>query len=161
VKRLRSKGEAIEFQLEPWEGVMLAAILDRYPCLPPAHQPLSKGRQVPDALADQRLLDEALAEQRQENQQQLDRLLADSKRFRESKAGWRLSLAPGDLEWLLQVLNDLRIGSWVKLGSPEAPYGRPNERTAPDLELMELSGYFQMELLAGLNSPSPPGTPKP
>lgn len=159
MKRLRSQGGFIEFQLSPSESLLFAAILSRYPCLPPAHQPLSKGRKLPDAAADQRLLDEALAEQRRENKQQLDLLLADPKRFREHGADWRLSLTPGDVEWLLQILNDIRVGSWVRQGSPEDPYQHLTKKTAVDLELMEMSGYFQMNLLAGLNASSLPGRP--
>lgn len=153
MKRLRSKEGSVEFQLEAWEGSMLAAVLGRYPCLPPAHQPLSKGGQVPDGAANQLLLEEALAEQRGENKKQLDRLLADPKRFRESKGGWRLSLARGDVEWLLQVLNDVRIGSWARLGSPEDLDDVRGEATGPDVGAMELAGYFQMSFLSGLDAP--------
>jgi hypothetical protein len=136
---------------------MLVAILTRYPCLPAAHQPLSKGGQMPNAAADQRLLEEALAEHRRENKRQLDLFLADPNRLRENQTGWRLSLLEGDLEWLLQILNDIRVGSWVNLGSPEDPYQGLNEKTALHVELMDMCGYYQMQLLAGLRVPNPPG----
>jgi len=158
VKRLPSTAASLEFHLEPWEGVMLAAVLSQYPCLPPAHQPLSRNGQGPDTLADQRLLDEALADQRRDNQRQLTRLLADTTRFRQSDKGWRLSLAPGDAEWVLQILNDIRVGSWAKLGSPDDLDELRGDQPNPDVGLMETAGYFQMRLLAGLRTP--PDHPK-
>ena len=64
--------------------------------------------------ANQQLLDEALAEQRAENKKQVQALLADPRRFEHTETGARLSLSPAEVEWLLQVLNDIRVG---KLGS--------------------------------------------
>ena len=157
MKRVRSTKGNLEFQLERWEGPMLAAVLDRYPCLPLAHQVLSKGGQAPDPRADQQLLNEALADQRRENKKQLDLLLADPARFREKEAGWRLSLAQSDLEWLLQVLNDIRVGSWARLGSPEDLDDLRNDQADPDVGVMELAGYFQMRFLSGLRLPSADG----
>ena len=158
MKRLRSTKPGLEFHLEPWEGVMLAAVLSQYPCLPAAHQPLSQGGRLPNALDDQRLLDEALADHRQENKQQLDQLLADTTRFRQGEKGWRLSLTPGDFEWVLQILNDVRVGSWAKLGSPADLDELRSDQPDPDVGLMETAGYFQTGLLAGWRTP--PDRPK-
>ena len=54
-------------------------------------------------------------------------------RFTWRKTGCRLSLSQADLEWLLQILNDIRVGSWVILGSPEEKLevNLLNERNAP------------------------------
>ena len=158
MKRLKSTAAAVEFQLEAWEGVMLATVLGQYPCVPAAHQPLSQGDQVPEAQASQQLLDEALAEHRQENRQQLEALLADTRRFRQSGTGWRLTLTRGDVEWVLQVLNDVRVGAWVKLGSPDNLDTIPDEGESPEAGLMETAGYFQAGLLAALRAPPGKGT---
>ena len=99
----------------------------------------------------QRLLDEALAEQRAENKKQVQALLADPRRFEPTQTGAHLSLSRAEVEWLFQVLNDVRVGSWVRLGSPE---GKPREvtpATAPHLVAMEMAGYFQMQLLEALD----------
>jgi hypothetical protein len=48
------------------------------------------------------------------------------------------------------VLNDIRVGNWVILGSPEH---KPAELTAaktPHFLAMELAGYFQIPLLQAL-----------
>jgi len=48
---------------------------------------------------------------------------------------------------LLQVLNDVRIGSWIELGSPERPLEALGAKTAPAVWAMEMAGAFQMSLL--------------
>ena len=50
----------------------------------------------------------------------------------------------------LQVLNDIRVGSWVKLGCPDpdkALPASPPRLDARSLQAMHLSGQFQMALL--------------
>ena len=138
----------LAFHLSKRERHLLLQLLKLYPCIPPAHhQPLSRSAKLPDHEASQRLLDEALAEHRAENKKQIQRLLARPGRFKEHSAGFRLSLSPPELEWLLQVLNDIRIGNWVILGSPEEKFGVLNEQTAPHLWAMEFAGYFETHLL--------------
>lgn len=137
------------FQLGRREKTLLLEVLKFYPRIPSAHQPLSKSAKLPQPESSQRLLDEALAEQRAENKKQLRAFLADPQRLAETETGCRLSLSHADLEWLLQILNDIRVGSWVILGSPEEKLESSllNETTAPDFWAMEMSGHFQMHLL--------------
>lgn len=144
---IRSTKERFQFRLGRREKQALLDLLKLYPCLPAAHQPLSKGGGLPIAETGQGLLDEALAEQRQENRRRLQALLAEPGRFQEQQSGWRFSLSPAEVEWLLQVLNDIRVGSWVRLGSPESRLRRLDEKTIPHYWAMELSGQFQIELL--------------
>jgi hypothetical protein len=151
VNLIQTSGGRLVFHLEKREKQLLIEVLKLYPRIPPAHQPLSKSRCVPDPDASQTLLDEALAEQRQENKKQLEALLAAPYRFRETQAGCHLSLSASELEWILQILNDIRVGSWVRLGSPEKKIKELNERTAPDIWAMELAGSFQMQLLEAVN----------
>jgi hypothetical protein len=42
------------------------------------------------------------------------------------------------------------VGSWVALGSPEGRVQTVDEKTAPYLWAMEMSGFFQMNLLAAV-----------
>ena len=147
---IRSTRQQFQFRLGRREKQLLLALLKLYPCLPAAHQPLSKSGGFPGQETDQGLLDEALAEQRQDNRRQLQALLADPARFQEQETGWRLSLSPADLEWLLQVLNDIRVGSWALLGSPEERLVQLDEKTAPCYWAMEMSGHFQMQFLEAM-----------
>ena len=116
MRLVRTTKTRLFFHLGHWEAHLLLEVLNLYPCLPPAHQKLSKAGRLPESDANQRLLDEALAEQRAENRKQLQALLADPRRFQQTAAGCRLSLSRAETEWLLQVLNDIRVGSWVRLG---------------------------------------------
>jgi predicted house-cleaning NTP pyrophosphatase (Maf/HAM1 superfamily) len=60
-------------------------------------------------------------------------------------------LSPAEIEWLLQVLNDVRVGGWLALGEPEElEPPEINETNAPYLLAMEAAGYFQAQLLAAL-----------
>jgi hypothetical protein len=151
VRLLQTTGDKLVFQLGKREKQVLLEVLKLYPLIPPAHQRLSQAGALPDQEASQRLLDEALAEQRRENKKHLQALLAAPYRFRETQAGCHLSLSTSDVEWLLQILNDIRVGCWIRLGSPEEKLKELNEKTAPDVWGMELAGAFQMELLEAVN----------
>lgn len=140
------------FHLDQREEPLLQAVLRQYPLIPPAHQRLSRTVEIREDEAYQRLLDEALAEQRRENKRQLQALLADPQCFQTSENGCRMTLSVAGIEWLLQVLNDVRVGSWVRLGSPEKDLWdfELNETTAPQAWTMEMAGYFQAHLLEAL-----------
>lgn len=135
------------------EKQLLFELLKLYPRTPPAHYKLSKAARLPDQEASQQLLDEALEEQRTQNKKQVEELLTDPLRLRETETGCRIALSRGDVEWLLQVLNDIRVGSWILLGSPEPKLeiNLLTEKTAPDFWAMELAGQIQMHLLSDLN----------
>jgi hypothetical protein len=150
MKLTQASSTRLVFQLSHREERALRELLRLYPCTPPAHHVLSKSGRVPDRVANQQLLDEALAEQRAATGKQLQALLADPRRFAHTETGARLSLSRGEADWLLQVLNDIRVGSWVRLGSPEE---KPTELTAtntPHFLAMEMAGYFQMQVLKGM-----------
>ena len=151
MRLIRQTKTRLVFQLGRRETSLLLQILMLYPRVPPAHHVLSKAGGLPESEANQRLLDEALAEQRAENQKQLLDLLADGRRFARTETGGRLSLAMGEVDWLLQVLNDIRVGSWIILGSPEAKPAELNDSTAPDFLALEAAGYFQAQLLEALH----------
>ena len=150
MKLIRATKSRLLFHLDHWEERLWLHVLHLYPCVPPAHQRLSKAGRLPDHEANQRLLDEALAEQRAENKKQLQALLADGRKFAHTETGGRLSLSTAEVEWVLQVLNDVRVGSWVRLGSPEEKAVELNEKTTPHSRAMEMAGYFQMQLLEAL-----------
>jgi len=153
VKLLKSEQEQFIFHLGKREKQLLLAVLDLYPLVPSAHQPLSKTGASGEGETNQHLLDESLAEQRRDNKRQLQGLLNDERRFHDTDTGCRMALTAPEIEWLLQVLNDVRVGSWILLGSPETdvwPF-ELNERTAPRAWAMEMAGYFQMNLLEALH----------
>jgi hypothetical protein len=150
VKLLRADKDKFVFHLGKREKRLLFEILRRYPVIPAAYPRISKGTAAAARRADQALLEEALAAQRQENQKQVLALLSEPGRFRETESGFRFSLSAPQMEWLLQVLNDIRVGSWINLGSPDTEPGDKiplTEEAAPHLWVMEAAGFFEMSLL--------------
>ena len=147
---IRQDKGALVFQLAAREKLLLLELLRAYPQMPPAQRVVSKSGQLPDQATGQRLLDEALAEQRAENKRQLHALIHDSRRWKEEKKHWLLQLSSPDLEWMLQVLNDIRVGSWVELGSPEQWSEMVTPHEARRVWTMELAGAFQMAFLHAL-----------
>jgi hypothetical protein len=150
VKFLKAEGDNLVFQLGRREKTLLLELLKLYPLVPPAHHRISSSGDAPAAAGNQQLLDEALTEHRNENKRLLQAMLGEPERFQAAPGGYRFILSPYQLEWLLQVLNDVRVGSWLHLGSPDEKEGRRvrlSLQNARYLWAMELSGHFQQALL--------------
>jgi hypothetical protein len=150
VKFIKADKGNCHFQIAVKEKELLFKMLRLYPVIPTAHYRLSKSEDRPE---DQELLDAALAEQRAANKKPLLAMMQAKSRFRKNQNGYRFSIPAGQMEWLLQVLNDVRVGSWLALGSPDGPekiLGALNNRTAPHFWAMEISGHFQAVLLEAL-----------
>lgn len=150
MKLLRRTAEQFVFQLGKREHRALAEMLAHYPLVPPAHHRIGDAASPPGA-ETQRLLDEALAEQREANRKQVSALLAPPHCQTSPGKGWELTITPAQLECLLQVLNDVRVGSWLLLGEPEA--GHIPAITTENLRYLaalEVCGLFQSVLLAAL-----------
>jgi hypothetical protein len=153
VKLLRVENGRYVFKLVPREKDLLTIVLRLYPVIPPAHQQLSKASTAEKA--HQHLLDEALAEQRTENKRLVEDLLTDSQRFRNAGAFTEMILTAAEIEWVLQVLNDVHVGNWILLGSPEArPRFSPESENARFVVVMDLACMFQSELLEAINPSS-------
>ena len=156
MRLVRSTSEQYVFSFSQVEQRIFVEILQLYPLVPASHQLLSKTIKGRRAIEDQHLLDEALAEQRTKHKSHLDKWLQGKGRFRRTKAGCNFTVRHDDTEWLLQILNDIRIGSWLLLGSPD-DHPEPEELD-PELHrtwaAMEVSGMFQMALLHALQHPS-------
>ena len=135
-------------------------LLGRYPVVPETHQKLSRSRALGADNEHQQLLDDALHEQRVELQARVRQWLDEPGRFRRVKSGFNFTLLRTDTDWLLRVLNDVRVGSWLQLGAPEEMPGSKDLLGYHPAQLrawlgMELSGKFQMELLSALEPASP------
>jgi hypothetical protein len=149
VKLLRVENERYFFRLGHDEKALFEFLLRLYPVIPSTHQALSKSAANKDE--NQRLLDEALAEQRKENKQHVETLLKDTGHFKETESHIEMNLTAGEIEWLLQVLNDVRVGHWILLGSPEEhPRFDPDAENAAYVLTMGFAGTFQMDLLMAI-----------
>jgi hypothetical protein len=151
VKLLRSDKRGFVFHLGEREKHLLLETLQLYPLIPASHHRIARNRDTPADDERQRLLEEALAEHRRENRRQLQAMLNETHRFRETEAGFQLNLSAPQIEWLLQVLNDIRVGSWLALGEPEqGEEPVPDKNNAHCLLALEVCGLFESGLLAAL-----------
>ncbi len=149
MKLLRREPGMVVFSLGKRQKRQLLEVLSLYPRVPSTEYKISRNG-LPDMAEGQRLLDEALAEQRTENKRLLRDFLADPGRF-PAAAPWTMRLPDTSLEWLLQILNEVRVGSWVAIGSPEGGVlSVLSAKTAPDIWAMEIAGYFQACLLEAI-----------
>jgi len=153
VHLFKLKGDNYTFGLGKREKRLFTEILRLYPLIPPAHHRLSRSASSTAMESHQRLLDEALAEQRAESKSLLETMLAEDGRFTPTDSGFQFSVNRSQIEWLLQVLNDIRVGSWLILGEPDENKGKLL-RVTPDnthyVIAMEGCSHFQCELLRAL-----------
>jgi hypothetical protein len=148
MKLLKNSANEWKYKLEPKEGMLLRALVKEFPQTTAA--PLKITRSAADAKAAERerLLNESLANHRQELKKRAGKLL--SLNLKPGKDGWRLTLSLEEREVLLQLINDIRVESWHALGEPEdleAMPSHPSEATLRQHHLMHLAGYFEWKML--------------
>ncbi len=141
MKLIQASGEHFVFAISKRERKLLLGVLKLYPLIPATHHRLSKSPKTTEESENQRLLEESLAAHRQENQKRVLAMLNEPERFRAKASGYDLELSRSEVEWLLQVFNDVRVGSWIALGSPESLSDKSislTAETAPHILSMEL-----------------------
>lgn len=152
------------FQLTAREKKLLFETIGLYPLVPATHHRLSKTTTNPSE-ENQRLLEESLAEQRAANRRELEALLHEPARLKKVGSSFQFRLKLSEMEWLLQVFNDVRVGSWLMLGEPNED--KPPEITPENFRYavaMEICGAFQSVMLAALGESESPewlGEPPP
>jgi hypothetical protein len=160
MKLLRATQKKFQFEIDRTEKHLLFHVLQMYPAVPTGHHRLSKDRHIPNRDENQHLLDEALKAQRVEQRKQVESLLKDPHRFVESEDGYRVSFTDEEIEWLLQVLNDVRVGSWIALGSPDLQAEikkRLAKQAMPHLMAMDAAGFFETSFLQAITGGTQPG----
>jgi hypothetical protein len=154
VKLDKSDDGGFVLRLTRRERALLLSVLRLYPLLPSSYHRLSRTADPAEVAADQKLLEEAVAAQEQENRRQLQALLDQEKFFKAHREGFLLPLAAAQLDWFLQILNDIRVGSWLRLDCPDEPHGRPARVTPANARFhfaMEYCGALQTLLLRALD----------
>jgi hypothetical protein len=135
------------YLLEPIEADILVNLVKQFPFTAPAPSAISRTDDGAAAEEREQLLAESLAEHRQQLQLQAATLLAGDK-WRASGQRRLLTLEASEREFLLQLLNDIRVGSWQALGQPDGLSFQPTtEAQRTSQNLMDLAGYFEMNLL--------------
>jgi len=154
VKLLRTKRDKLVFEISVPEKRLLFEVLRLYPLITTAHHRLSKTARSAKQDENQRLLEESLAAQRELNRKNVRAMLDQTGHFETTASGLHLTLSRPEIEWLLQVLNDVRVGGWIALGSPDPEQGKPfvfDEKAVTHFRTMELAGAFQMVFLNALS----------
>ncbi len=146
MKLLRQTGDRYEFLFGRRERQVFCEVLRAFR--------VTRGENTPALAEAQQLLHESLTGFKQEARRRLEGFLAEPNRFTPHRDGLRASFAREEMEWLLQILNDIRVGSWLQLGCPDPDTGQRPKLT-PDnaryLPLMEAAGAFEYALLAALD----------
>jgi hypothetical protein len=138
-----------QYLLNQNEADVLRGLAKKFPFTEDVHIHISKTDRDPKADEREKLLNESLAEHRKELKKLAVDILAGEK-WKQSEKGCILTLKSESREILLQILNDIRIGCWRKLGEPEAVElrTRPQSNQAQAYRnLMGLAGYFEQKLL--------------
>jgi hypothetical protein len=152
VKLVERKNDLWVYSVSDEERSFFLDMLALYPQVPDAHHRLSKGVDSDAWVEQQRLLEEAMKDYRLENKRILQELLTGEDRFKKMEDGFLLEFSSEQREILLQLLNDIRVGFWLQLGSPEE---EDKIRLCQDpqniskLMAMEFCAGFQMLLISG------------
>lgn len=156
MRLFRRETERFVFHLTSRERDLFLQLLRLYPVTHGSMNRLSRGV-ADEVLQDAtELLEEALAEHRAELRRELERVFDQEGCLLATDDGYSLSLATGQMEWVLQVLNDIRVGSWARMGSPDPPQDQqlsPSNTHLRHFWAMEVAGMFQSALLAALDAP--------
>jgi hypothetical protein len=111
------KKDQFFFQLGSLDKALLFQLIERYPLVPSSH---FKSSTTPEISIDSEFIGELLAEERQENKRKLNGFFISAKKFSSSgEEKSLLALSFAEMQWLLQILNDIRVGSWIQLASPD------------------------------------------
>ena len=150
MKLLRTKRDKLAFEISQPEKRLLFDVLRLYPLITTTQHRLSKTARSARHDENQELLEESLAARREENRNNVRAMLDQAGHFQITAGGYHLTLSRPEIEWLLQVLNDVRVGSWIALGSPDPENGKQvafDKKSVAHFQMMELAGAFQMIFL--------------
>ncbi len=152
---VRIEGSRAVFALKPREKEWLEFLLDQYPVVPTGHHQLSRTAGEAEFSEEKVLLDEAADEARKENRGLIRRFLAELNRLDSVDGSFELTIEAAQVDRLLEVLNDVRLGCWVLLGRPDPDQRREyNREDEGELRLalsLDLAGLFQAKFLAALD----------
>lgn len=147
MKLVEAKDGLYVFHLAKRERVLLTHVLKMFPVSNGPIGPLSKSGDEAKLAEHELALAEALAEQRVEHQRLMDAFLGEQGRFAEVNGGFHVRLTTVQFDWLLRVLNEVRVGTWVKLGRPEELAPLVLAGQLDGVVAMEICAFFQSRLL--------------
>jgi hypothetical protein len=158
-------GTELVFALHDWERVSLAAVLSHYPQSPPGSIEWTRGGLGAADGRDDAFHEELFAGNQETNCVRVRKFITEKLAGPDKDDSSHivpLPLAVEEINWLLQVLNDIRVGGWIKLGRPDEAALKKLEQTrdaSAAVGLMGFCGYVQTLLLdAVMEGGDPPET---
>jgi len=119
MKLIKTSKKQVLIELNAAEKFIIGELLGRYPILPPDHFKLSKCGDFEDMEEDEAFLHETLSDEQKANVKEIQRFLTDEKSVKQVGDNFQVTLKREQIEWLLQIVNDIRVGSWAMLGQPD------------------------------------------
>lgn len=144
---------ALVLELGVAETDFLKQILLDYPLVANESRRFSAFANADEFRENAQLLQSSLDEHAQTNRAKLRAWLASPETWKSFPERTLLSLKTEDGSWFLQILNDLRVGSWQKLDCPEPEEFESIEldrENAHPLLAMKVSGFLQTLILNAL-----------
>lgn len=144
---------ALVLELGLAETDFLKQILADYPLVADESRRFSAFADANEVRENVQLLQSSLHEHTQSNRAKLRAWLASTETWKPFADRTLLFLKTEDCSWFLQILNDLRIGSWQKLDCPnpeEFDSVELNRENAHPLLAMKISGFLQTLILNAL-----------
>lgn len=151
MKLLEATEHDLIFAMSPNQRATFERVLREYPANTGQKTALSRTCEEDELTDAQEFLEEAMAERRTENQRNVRNFLREPGRFEELEDEIQLRLRRTRVNWLLEVLNEIRVGHWHEIGSPEI---EETVLTPENVEVyisMQLCAEFQMVLLSALD----------
>lgn len=155
MKLLNKTGEKFVFELMSEEKELLSKIFGLYPMLDRDKIELSKTIKDEQICQSKKILSDAFKEFQDSNKRFISELFEKSDNFKPSEdyEYYTLELDGEQIERLLQILNDIRVGMWQKLGCPDLENRKDFIRSAEyvfAVYIMDICEYFEYYLLKAL-----------
>jgi hypothetical protein len=141
---------ATTIDLSESEAIFIKEILSAYPLVSNETRELTRSADTSDLEEDTELLRTSLAELTRGHHKKLQAWVNDPGTFRAVENRYLFKITNENRDWFLQILNDLRIGSWQQLDCPsqeELQELTANLEIIRPLWTMELAGLLQSFLL--------------
>tara|TARA_Y100001934_G_scaffold275253_2_gene369274 strand:- start:7067 stop:7537 length:471 start_codon:yes stop_codon:yes gene_type:complete len=141
-----SNEHQLVFGMKSGEQRLLERTFELYPVMPAGIAPLSKSSDPEEMQDEQDLLDELMRESKAENRLELMNFLRRPRQFEKEEDALLLTVKKSEVNWLLEIVNEIRVGLWYKLGQPD-----PEEDEVPS-ETAHLEDWISMEYCADLQA---------
>ena len=160
MKIISKTTDSVTYRFEHKEWLYFVDLLRLFPVLKEDYYQAGTVRNDPKLADTHQLLKEMLSDYKAEQKLWLLKFLkSEENRVKKKDGSIQLALSMREKETLLEILNDIRVGSWMVLGSPGLKDADLELKLNHAKELqqvawaMDLSGYFQMGFLRSENSP--------